>query len=128
MRGQQRESTSVLSSDVLEVRSLSWHHRGSNDYSLWRTEIEAIVDRENRTVTPVWEHEWTTVAEGVDTRHDGHSRVVRISAAGCPVRVRFCDYHEYVSYTHREHCSSVASAYWVRFVTASQVLSLHVSS
>jgi hypothetical protein len=123
-----REGTTVLSSDVIEMRSLAWCHEGTNDYTSLRTDIEAIVDRENRALTPVWERAWTTVAEGVDTRHDGRSRVVRIAAAACPVRVRFCDYHEYVSYTHREHCSKCTSCYWVRYVTAREVSASHVSS
>lgn len=122
------ERTSVLSSDVIEVRSLAWHHQGTNDYTNLRTDIEAIIDQENRTLTPVWSPEWTTVAEGVETRDDGRSHVVRISAAACPVRVRFCDYHEYVSYTHREHCSNFTSCYWVRYVTAGALSGSHVSS
>lgn len=124
----ERERTSVLSSDLIELRSLSWHHEGTNDHTSLRTEIEAIVDRENRTLTPVWERAWTMVAEGVQTRHDGRSCVVRIAATACPVRLRFCDYHEYVSYTHREHCSKCTACYWVRYVTAAEVSASHVTS
>ena len=128
MGDRERERISMLSSDVTEVRSLSWHHQGTNDYTIWRTDIEAIVDREDRTLTPVWRPEWTTIAEGVETRLDGRSHVVRISAAACPVRVRFCDYHKYVSYTDSKHCSNFASPYWVRYVTAGALSGSHVSS
>lgn len=117
MADQERESTIVLTRDVIEVRSSYHHHEGSNDYTNTRTDIVGIVDRQGQTLTPVWSADWTTIGEGVDSRADGHSYAIRISAIGCPVRVRFSNFHEYVSYTDSEHSSSWISYYWVRYVT-----------
>ena len=113
-----RESTSVLSGEFAEIRSWYHHHEGSNDYTNSRTDIVAIEGREGRALQPVWGSDWSSVADGVETRDDNGIRRVRIAASACPVRVRFSDFHEYVSYTDAEHCSSSIRHYVVRYVAS----------
>jgi hypothetical protein len=118
MDDQTRESTSVLSGESVEIHSWFHHHEGSNDYTNSRTDIVAIEDREGRTLAPVWAPQWTSIAAGVETRDDGSTHRVRIAASACPIRVRFSDFHEYVSYTDSEHCSSSIRHYIVRYVVS----------
>ena len=116
MSDQIRESTSVLSGALVDVRSWRHHHEGTNDYTNSWTDIVEIVDRHDHIVEPVWGPDWLRVADGVETRSEGHTCCLRIHADACPVRVRFHDVHEYVSYTDSEHSSSSTREYWVRYV------------
>lgn len=116
MTAEEREHVTVMSREVVELRSSYHHHEGTNDYTNSSTEIVEIVDRHGKNVQPVWTSDWTTLTEGVESRQDDRSRCVRILASACPVRVRLLNFHEYVSYTDSEHCSSSATYEWVRYV------------
>jgi hypothetical protein len=118
MSQQAKESVSVVTGDVVEVQSSFFHHEGTNDYTNTKIEVVEIVDRDGRSLQPVWPAEWTALADGVETRGDHKTRSVRIFARACPVRVRFLNYREYVSYTDEEHSSSSTSHAWVRYVAS----------
>jgi hypothetical protein len=113
---EEREHVTVMSREFVELRSSYRHHEGTNDYTNSGTEIVEIVDRHGQSVQPVWKSDWTTLTEGVESRQDDRTRCVRILASACPVRVRLRNFHEYVSYTDSEHCSSSTFYDWVRYV------------
>jgi hypothetical protein len=116
---EERETVTVVTRDFVEVRSSFHHHEGTNDYTNSGTEIVEIVTRDGESVQPVWKSDWTTLTAGVETRDDGGTRRLRILARACPVRVRLRNFHEYVSYTDSEHCSSSTTYAWVRYVQKS---------
>ena len=117
MADSEPEKESVVTGGVVELRSSYHHHEGRNDYTNTSCDIVEIVARDGRRLEPVWETEWTVVAEGVETRDVSGTKHVRVFARGCPIRVRFLDSHEYVSYTDEEHSSRWARYHWVRYVT-----------
>ena len=119
MTAEKSETVSVVRRDVVEVWSSFHHHEGTNDYTNSGTEIVEIVNRNGESFEPVWKSDWTTLADGVETRDDGRTRCLRIRASACPVRVHFRNFYEYVSYTDSEHSSSSTSYEWVRYVQKS---------
>src|SRR5688572_19629527 len=114
MTSEKPESVSVVIRDFVEVCGRHHHHEGTNDYSNSGTEIVEVVNRNGESFEPVWKSDWTMLTDGVETRDDGRARCLRILATACPVRVRFRNFYEYVSYTDSEHCSSSTTYDWVR--------------
>jgi hypothetical protein len=111
------QRTVVVSGDHAEATACYWHIEGRNDYKENGFEIEAVVDRDGTEHEARWGDEPMQLFPGVTTYRTREGRHVRIARAACPVRVRMCEWFQYVSYDWADHNSSWSKRYWVDYVT-----------
>jgi len=111
---EEKETIHIVSDDFVEVKGFSSGSRGTNDYHNQGLDIDKIVDSGGRDVTLTWNDDWVAVSPGIETCR-GKRYSARIHRSACPVRIRFADWYEYVSYDDYAHNSSWRHYFWVRY-------------
>jgi hypothetical protein len=113
----QKPEVCRMTSEIVVVEPSTWGRRGTNDQSIERIEVHAIIDREGNHIEGVWGQEWAEAGKGVETRLDQGLRTVRIHRSACPVSIEMQHNHEYLCYDDSSLNSSGSTYYWVRYVT-----------
>ena len=112
---EENESVQIIDEKFVDVTGLYYGGRGSHDYSRKGIDIDTVIDSTGHEVKMVWKDQWNPVAPGIETGVVNGTRTVRIHREVCPVRVRFREYWEYVSYDYSEHNSNWETFYWLRY-------------
>lgn len=105
----------VLRSNCVEISPSRWGRRGSNDESVERTQVSAIVGRDGNRIEGCWTDDWREVSNGLHTRLVDGLRAVRIHRAACPLTVEMQHDYEYVCHDDADACSRGTTAWWVRY-------------
>ncbi len=108
----------MISGEYAEETACYWHREGTNDYKNEGFEIEVLIDRDGSEHQPRWGDDPIQLIPGVTAWKDQQGRHLRIERSACPVRVKMCEWYEYVSYDSADHNSSWRRPYWVRYEAA----------